>query len=278
MGSEVVELLISDILADEEFNCRGSILPMDVQDLVEDIPKNGLLSNIIVQPCKVEGYKYKVVCGHRRHLAMTLLKHTHIRAEIRPDITANQAMIINLQENLRRKDLNILQEANALQRFVDRGYKIKDMQKVLDQPYDWINTRLKLLKLPEDIQKKAAAGLLTQFQIKEIAELPTPTMQFAAARKCIDHKLHGDTRAALRITKKRTDPNKKKVRDLDEVHQMQDHWRTILGDDAVTIILGWVGGYVSTQDVFELIRDNAHKRTPLVYYAIPASLEEARVQ
>ncbi|GAG16180.1 unnamed protein product, partial [marine sediment metagenome] len=46
----VQDIEINRIWSDNDFNCRGVIVPLDVIDLVKDIDRNGLQFPICVQP------------------------------------------------------------------------------------------------------------------------------------------------------------------------------------------------------------------------------------
>lgn len=267
----VTEISIDDVLSDSEFNSRGHVVPFDVTELSNSIRRDGLLSPITVQPWDKDGKKYRVVCGHRRILACQLLEWKNIPAFVRADLNDQSALVLNVQENINRSELNILQEAHAVDRFVKMGWDTKTIAERLDVSQPWVYTRLKLLELPLEIQEKAAAGLLTQYQIKEIAALPTRNLQFEAVRKAIDHKLTGEKKA-LKITKKDPGLHKKKVRVIAEIHKMQDHIRAALGNNLATKVLGWVGGYLTTYEFFLEVEKEAAKQGKM--YVIPTSLDE----
>ena len=46
----VTDVELNRIWSDDDFNCRGIIVPMDVIDLAKDIDRNGLQFPIAVQP------------------------------------------------------------------------------------------------------------------------------------------------------------------------------------------------------------------------------------
>jgi len=66
-----VQMPMSDIYVDEDFNCRKRITPIDVVDLAKDIKKNGLLQPVIVSIQSDEqqaenGKSYRLIAGFRR--------------------------------------------------------------------------------------------------------------------------------------------------------------------------------------------------------------------
>jgi ParB/RepB/Spo0J family partition protein len=153
-------VLLSEILFDSDFNCRGEFTYESVANLAETIADAGLLYPIILWPREglPDGKKFQLVAGHRRYRAFELLKQTRIPAIIRPDLDQRRAEIINLTENLERKDLNVLQEARALKKRYPDGGSLRAISKELKQSERWIQDRFHLLKFPLDVQEMLGAG------------------------------------------------------------------------------------------------------------------------
>ncbi len=89
-------------------NCRGRITSQDVDFLARDISINGLLQPIVIRPIVEGNFKYRVVAGFSRFMALRVLRWKEIPAVIR-ECTDEEAAFINLSENLIRKDLNFMQ-------------------------------------------------------------------------------------------------------------------------------------------------------------------------
>jgi len=190
-------LPIDQIFADVKFNCRGTdITPATVVELAEDIRKYGLHQPIIVRPLENGGkYKYIIVAGHRRHTACKFLGHKTIEAFIRFDLSDEDAFVVNATENIKRVQLNILQEASVVRRLMGFGYLDRQIRKKLDVSYPWLKVRRELLTLPPEVQEEAANGNLSQAHITELAKLAedkTPEEIIRAAAKIRDKKLKVD--------------------------------------------------------------------------------------
>jgi ParB/RepB/Spo0J family partition protein len=153
-------VLMTRVLFDSDFNCRGEFTYESVAQLAETIADAGLLYPIIVWPREglPDGKDLQLVAGHRRFRSFELLKQTHIPAIIRPDLDQRKAEIINLTENLERKDLNILQEALALKKRYSLDTPCRQVSKELKQSERWVLDRFHLLKFPLDVQEMLAAG------------------------------------------------------------------------------------------------------------------------
>ena len=105
---------VDRIYYDADFNCRGEFTLQSVSDLADSIVKAGrLIYPVTVQPWTDErGYDYRLIAGFRRFKAMTVfLKAKEVPAVVVSDLTDHQAQLLNVVENLQRKDLNIWEEA-----------------------------------------------------------------------------------------------------------------------------------------------------------------------
>ena len=138
------------IYYDADFNCRGEFTLQSVKELAESIAENGLRFPVGVQPWTAEpGYKYRLIYGLRRFRAATLfLQWATVPAVIREGLTEHQARLWNVQENLERKDLNIWEEARALERLYPNGVTLRQAAKELKQTTHWVHVRLRLLRMP----------------------------------------------------------------------------------------------------------------------------------
>lgn len=176
------------IYYDSEFNCRGEFTMHSVADLAESIRQCGLNFPVAVRPakdvhgCLPEGFDYHLICGHRRFRAVNYLGWESIPAMIRGGLSEREARLLNLTENLERHDLNILEEALALRRLFPPGTPTKNIARELKRTLDWVWLRLSLFTLSEQLQKYAAARMLTQNDIRALLTLPESERLASAER------------------------------------------------------------------------------------------------
>lgn len=247
-------LPIDEIDANENFNCRGRIAPIDVVDLMKSIAENGLLEPIVVRVYDEKkraetGKKYGLVAGFRRFKATQLNKQTMIRATVHPNMDEAKARVINLQENLKRKDLNLLQEAKAIEQFKYMGWNRERTANELDVSMGWVQVRFMILDLPVEIQQVIALGLLNQTQIRDIYSLKTNEKRFAMVKAIKERKERGESTAYL--TKKNLrSPLTKRERKRLEVFELQTVIRDAIGPNILTRVLGWCAGEVSDHDMY----------------------------
>ena len=179
---DVLALPLSSIYYDADFNCRGQFTLGSVSELADSIRQKGegvelqgLDFPVVVQPASdvegglPDGFDYRLLAGHRRFRAVEFyLKWTRIPAMVRKGLSEYAARLINLTENLEREDLNMWQEAAALQRLYPNGVSLRRAHDELHRPTKWIAARLRLLKMPVEVQQQAAAGLLSAVTIERL--------------------------------------------------------------------------------------------------------------
>ena len=269
---QVKELEVAKILSDSDFNCRGTILPMDVIDLVKDITIHGLQFPIAVQPIGdvdkevSRDYDYRIIAGHRRFAAFKVMKRETIPAMIKCGLSETNARLLNLGENLKRQNLNLLQEARAIERLRHLGLNRRQVSEALGVSVSWVQVRFNLLDLPEEIQEEAAAGLLNQQQVKQIYGLRSPERQYEAVKKIKNARLKGEQ--GISVSKPpEQDPFKKKRQQKNVVQDMIDHMGGTVGHGLHTRALAWCNGEISSAELFFDIKRFAEENG--VEYRVP---------
>src|SRR5690606_17025719 len=245
---KVEELPVDEIYSDPEFNVRGDIAPGSVIDLARNIQTNTLLQPISVQPfdrvINDHRYKWRIVVGHRRHMAFQLLERERIPCVIKENLNDLDAFTLNYIENINREQLNILQEAKGLEKFKKAGLTIEETSKRINQSKGWIQIRFALLGLPEPIQNEAAAGYITQTQIRDLNSLGSAAAQLEAVKKLKDARISGEKRALSLKDPKKGNPTKAKKRGPTEIDEMIVHMLETVGPNIGTRALAWANGNI----------------------------------
>lgn len=267
---EILEVPMSDIYMDINLNCRGNIAPIDVQDLARDIEKNGLMSPVIIQEYNKEYagkyYKWRLIAGFRRFTAHKILNRTEIRATISTITDEKDARLLNLRENLLRQELNILQEAKAVEHLHSYGMTMQEISHELEKSFGWVQVRMYLLQLPAEIQEQAAAGFITQHQVRDLKNLPTKEAQFEAVRKIKEAKEKGEKTPVIR-EKKAESAMTKRQRKRKEIFIMMEHIQDHIGNNFGTRCLAWAAGQIPDSDIFREIKKLAEEKGKI--YVIP---------
>jgi ParB family chromosome partitioning protein len=130
-----------------------------LNELIASIKLFGILQPPVVR--KVAPNKYELVMGERRFRAAKAAGLKSIPVIIRqtPD---NELLREALIENIHRSELNPLEEGAAyLQLLTDFGCTHEELALKLGRSRPLISNTIRLLNLPESVQRKVAAGILS---------------------------------------------------------------------------------------------------------------------
>jgi hypothetical protein len=186
-------------------------------------------------------------------------------------------MFINLSENLEREDLNLLQEAHAVSRFLRMGLSIQELAKKIHQPQGWVRTRKMLLELEPELQELAASKLLSPQNVMDLYAIKDPKDRMLSAR-IIKEKREKGFQGPIKIKikrpgeeqlKKRVAPKKERARG--EMLNLMDYLAKIhfpIGFHSR--ILAWSAGEISDNELMHSLEVECDERG--IGFAMP--LEE----
>jgi len=262
---KIREIPLQLVYSDAELNCRGQIAPIDVIELANDIKANGLHQPISVHPFTVvEGKSYRIIMGHRRFAACQLAGLRTVSAIIRDNVTERDIRFMNLAENVNRKDLNLMQEANAVQKLVLLGETQEAIAQTLNMSRGWVQVRIMLMDLPREIQQDAAAGLLRAVDIRDLTKLRDRTLQLAKAKELKDAQILGKRQRPDVLKSENT----KKPRSREELFEIQDTlYELFSGHTLATKVIAWASGEIDTLEMHQNIAEEAKKAG--LAYTIP---------
>lgn len=255
LNCEYAELPVTSIYYDRTFNCRGEFTPQSCLDISQSIKEHGLQIPVIVQPAEdvksgmLSGYAYRLIAGHRRFIAVTqLLGQDIIPAQIRKGLSEQQARILNLIENLERKDITLLDEAKALRNIFPEGTSYSEMVKATSKSSFWCRIRWLLTTLDEEIQQDCAAGRLSTVDISMILAADD-IHQIALARELKLAKGRGESVRKRRKGFSRGKTAKKRLVILEMLAHLMSHQIELSPYRA----LAWASGDLTDE---ELLNEN----------------------
>lgn len=137
---------------------RDTMDPERLGALADDIAANGLLQKPGVRGPLANGH-YELVWGHRRLLALRLLRWTELPCMVYP--ATYDPDVARVAENLQREELNPVEEAQECQRFVDKGMPRAAIARLFRRTPAWVDGRLTLLHFPADVQEAVREGVVS---------------------------------------------------------------------------------------------------------------------
>lgn len=158
-------------------------------ELVHSIREVGVLQPIVVRQHATDKGKYELIMGERRLRATKEVGLDSIPAVIKD--TANEDMLRDaLLENLHRSNLNPLEEASAYQQLLaDFGITQDQLAQRIGRSRPQITNTIRLLKLPEAVQKRVAAGVLTAGHARAVLSVGHPEGMQRLADKIVNEDL-----------------------------------------------------------------------------------------
>lgn len=169
-------------------------------ELVSSIRANGLLQPVVARYSNVEG-RYEIVCGRRRYLACMRIGYEDIPCML-SDLSDREALEHSIVENLQRKNLDPIEEAEAFKRYLvnfGRG-GISRLGAKIGKSEEYVSHRLLLLGLPKDITIRISRRLLKPSLATELIWIKDPAKQKSLAEEITNRNLSlRETRKAAKL-------------------------------------------------------------------------------
>lgn len=144
-------------------------------ELMASIEERGLLHPIVVRPLE-DGFE--VVAGNRRIEACKRLGWRRIPCHI-IEMEDREAYEVSLIENVQRRTLNPIEEAEAYQRYVsDYGYGgVSELSRRIGKSQEFVTRRIQLLTLPKRVQTAVMRRRIHTSTAQELLALDDDDMQ-----------------------------------------------------------------------------------------------------
>lgn len=173
IDTSIVEQIEMKMIRPSEFAVRDQFVKDRTADetLTNSIREHGLLQPILVRPLS---HGFEIVAGHRRFQTCRSLRWRFIPCKIR-EMTDKQAFEIQLTENIQRKSMDPIEEAEAFRRYVvDFGWGgISELAKKIGKSEEYVSHRIQLLKLSPEIKEQIIRSNLNVSQALELTTIPS---------------------------------------------------------------------------------------------------------
>lgn len=157
-----------------------------LKELSSSIKQHGVFTPILVKK-SIQGYD--LIAGERRLRASKLAGLKDIPAII-VDFDNQEMMEIALLENIQREDLNVIEEAKAYEKLIQRlNYTQEQLAHRVGKSREHITNLLRLLKLPEDVQEYVVNKQLSMGHVRALLGLKTEAGMRKVAKQAIDQGL-----------------------------------------------------------------------------------------
>lgn len=209
-SEEVMKLPLDKIHANK-YQPRTVFDQEKIEELARTIHVHGVIQPIVVRKSDNEG-EYEIIAGERRFRAMKSLDWTEVPAIIR-NLSDKETASIALIENLQREELTSIEEAHAYQNLLEiQEITQEALAQRLGKGQSTVANKLRLLKLPEEIQTALLNRLLTERHARALLKVKDAEQQKKLFDEAVEEKLNVK-QLEMKVSKLlTTEPKKPKAR------------------------------------------------------------------
>lgn len=191
-----IEMLAIHELVNSPTNPRKTYSVPELEELARSIKDHGLINPITVRPVFENESSnkslppgilhYEVVAGNRRFKAAQIADLEHVPCIVR-ELTDDQVLDIQIDENLHRQDVPPLEEADAFRSFMEsKRISIAELAARVNKSATYIYKRIRLTNLSDTYRPHLESGALPVTTAEIIASYPTEAQD--AIYKSVQYK------------------------------------------------------------------------------------------
>ncbi len=184
-GEEIVEINIDEIRPNP-YQPRITFNEESLQELASSIKENGVFQPIIVKK-SIKGYE--LIAGERRLRASKIAGKKTIPAIIR-QLSDEKMAEIALLENLQREDLNVIEEAQAYKKLIEKlGITQEELAKRVSKSRSHITNIIGILRLPEEVRQMVINKSLSMGHARALSKLKDNEEMIKKAKEIVNSNL-----------------------------------------------------------------------------------------
>ncbi len=210
---EIMQLPV-DAIVPNQFQPRTVFDDDKIEELAQTLKTHGMIQPIVVRK---QGDNYEIIAGERRYRAVKKLGWEKIPAIVR-NFNDSQTASVALIENLQREELTVIEEAAAYAKLIEiHGLTQESLAQRLGKSQSTIANKLRLLKLPEQVQKALMNKQITERHGRALMSLKDEEKQLQLLNEIIEKQLNvkqTDERVKMMTAgkqKKQAKPRKKAI-------------------------------------------------------------------
>ena len=181
---EVASLALDSVVPNP-FQPRREFKEEEIRELAASIRANGLLQPVLVRSAPVPD-QWELVAGERRFRAVTRLGWSEVPAIVR-DVDDETMLVLALVENLQRRNLGALEEAEGYRVLVDKFKRTQeDIALAVGKSRAAVTNILRLLKLPVEVRQLLAEEKLTPGHARALLAIDDQEWAAELARMAVE--------------------------------------------------------------------------------------------
>ena len=178
-----------DRLEPNDFQPRGYVDDVRLQELAQSIRANGIIQPIVVRRV---GDRFQIIAGERRWRAAKIAGLMRVPVVVRDVAPGNEQSLLEMAliENIQREDLNPIEEGLAYRRLADQfSLTQEDIATKVGKDRASVANFQRLLKLPDEVRTEVASGRLSMGHARALLSLADEGDQRRIARDVIARSL-----------------------------------------------------------------------------------------
>ncbi len=180
----VLYVPVEDILPNR-FQPRLAFDEKELNELANSIIKYGVIQPIVLRKM---GEKYEIIAGERRYKASCLAGLKKIPAIIK-DTDDNTSAEIALLENIQRKNLTVIEEAQSYKKLIEKGFTQDDIATKLGVSQSSVANKMRLLNLPKEVQDALLFNRISERHARSLLSLNNADLQKNLLGRIINERL-----------------------------------------------------------------------------------------
>ncbi|MEA3468447.1 MAG: ParB/RepB/Spo0J family partition protein [Thermodesulfobacteriota bacterium] len=170
-----------DKIIPNQFQPRSHFDKESLKELADSIQEKGIIQPLVVVS-NTDG-SYGLIAGERRFRASKLIGLEEVPVIVREVSGDDELLEIALIENVQRQDLNPIEEAQAYEKLIKVfSYTQEEAAAKVGKKRSTVTNRLRLLQLPDFIQKDISEKRLTEGHARAILRLSDDDVAMKDAR------------------------------------------------------------------------------------------------
>lgn len=203
---EAIHQIPIDHIVPNRFQPRTVFAEDKIEELSRTIHTHGIIQPIVVREYEAE--RYEIIAGERRWRAMKKLGWETVPAIVK-NMNDTETASVALIENLQREELSPIEEAVAYGKLLELHNLTQEaLAQRLGKGQSTIANKLRLLKLPQEIQDALLAKDISERHARSLIPLKDPTKQIQLLNEILEKNLNVK-QTEERVIKLLEQPNEK---------------------------------------------------------------------
>lgn len=187
VDAQIQEIEVAKI-APNPFQPRKVFEPAALRELADSIKEHGVIQPLVVTRTPVG---YELVVGERRFRAAQLAGLVKVPAIIKEAMVDQTKLEVALIENIQRRELNPIEEAQAYERLMKTFSMTQEqVAKKVGKSRPAVANTIRLLNLPAEIQRGLIEGKITEGHARAILGLVDPDRMLLMYKQVLEQGLN----------------------------------------------------------------------------------------